>query len=158
MIKFVILLFIIVSIMVLTPQIYQKFVIWDASNPSDDESVIHKFFARFTPETSIWNVKQSIEINTGVPIIDVRTKEEYDSGYIPGAILISEQTLYEQIPKLFPDKNRTLYLYSDNSLKGAVSTRLLRSMGYDRAFNVEEGLEGWKKANYQLDGYHPVLF
>lgn len=158
MIKLIILIVFIISLMVVIPSIYQKFVIWDAGNPSDDESDIHKFLAQFTPEVSIWNVKQSMEINSGIPILDVRTEEEYDDGYIPGAVLMSGQTLYEAAPKLFPDKNKTIYLYSNNGFRGAVSTRLLRGIGYDRAFNIKGGLEAWEKAGYKIEGSSKVLF
>lgn len=144
--------------MMLVPQAYQKFVIWDASKSSDDNSSLNKLLLGLTPDVSLWNVKQSIELNSGNPIIDVRTKEEYGDKHIPGAILIPETTLFETIPKMYPDKNIIIYLYDQEGFSGAVSTRLLRSLGYDRAFNMKDGLNGWEKAKYPTQGSALIFF
>ena len=39
-------------------------------------------------------------IKTGVTIIDVRSKQEYDEGHIDGAILIPEYEIKERIEEL----------------------------------------------------------
>lgn len=127
---------------------YKQFAIWDASNPHDDESAINKRLLPLTPTVSdqeALNAKSQ-----GIPIIDVRSEEEYASGHITGAILIPEQTLYETIPKMFPIKSQRIYLYCHSGHRGAVSTRLLRVMGYTNAFNIKNGLEGWESFNYPL--------
>lgn len=123
---------------------YKQFTIWDALSPHDDESAINKLLLPLTPTVS--DQMASEAKSEGIPIVDVRSKEEYDSGHIPGAILVPEQTLYEDIPKLFPDKSQKIYLYCHSGHRGAVSTRLLRAMGYTNAFNIENGFEGWKSS------------
>lgn len=45
-------------------------------------------------------VKQALQANKKVQIIDVRSKEEYEQGHIPNAINISLQDLKDSIAKL----------------------------------------------------------
>jgi rhodanese-related sulfurtransferase len=48
-------------------------------------------------------VKQALQANKNIQIIDVRSKEEYEQGHIPNAINISLQDLMERMSQL--DKN-----------------------------------------------------
>lgn len=148
----------IISGMIFIPLAYEQFVIWDAGNPHGDESLIDKLLLPLTPYATSAEVNHSIDSQLSIAIIDVRSEEEYYESHIPGAILIPEQTLYEEIPKMFPDKDKTIYLYSNTGHRGAVSTRLLRSIGYERSFNIRGGIEEWQKANFRIDTYAPIYF
>lgn len=136
------------------PWAFQKFVVWDTGSPGDDESAFHQLLLPLTPVAGIWEIKQDMELNSGGIIVDVRSKLEYDEGHIPGAVVIPEQTIYQQFPEKYPDKNKTFYLYGVNGYNGAAVTRLLRSMGYDKAFNIENGLTGWKKNGNKIDSLY----
>ena len=154
MIKIIIGLLIIIGLIVYTPSLYMQFSIWDASNPSDDDSYINSLLLKITPTANPNEVKEAVGLKAGAIIVDVRTQQEYDEGHIPEAILIPEQTLYSEIPKKYPDTNRTIYLYCRTGHRGAVSTRLLRSMGYDKAFNIADGLVGWKASGSKIDSLY----
>lgn len=130
---------------VAAPYVFLQYAIWDASDPSDDKTGISNILYGLTPHTPSAIVNQSIDINAAGHIIDVRSKKEYNSGYIKSAVNIPEETLYAQIPEKFPDKGIHIYLYCDTGHRGAAATRLLRSMGYNNAFNIESGLKGWEK-------------
>jgi rhodanese-related sulfurtransferase len=151
MIKFIIGLVIIVCGIIFLPQAYQQFLIWDASNPKDDDSFVNRMLLPLTPSVSPYLVKETIALHTGAVVIDVRTQQEYDEGHIPGAILVPEETLYQKIPQLYPDKTKTIYLYCHTGHRGAVSTRLLKSMGYEKAFNIEGGLDGWQAGGNKIE-------
>lgn len=159
MFKFIIgLMVLIISGMVFFPAVYTKFTVWDAGNPHDDESVVNKLLFPLTPFATPQEVNYSLDSKLSIVIIDVRSEEEYYESHIPGAVMISEQTLYKEIPEMFPDKNKTIYLYCDTGQRGAVSTRLLRSMGYERSFNIRGGIEAWQKANFRIDTNAPIYF
>lgn len=141
----VIVVILLISSFLAAPYLFVRFAIWDASNPDDDNIGISKILYGFTPHTPAAIVKQSIDVNSSGHIVDVRTKKEYNSGYIKSAINIPEETVYEEIPKKFPDKGTHIYLYCDTGYRGATVTRLLRSMGYENASNIENGLKGWER-------------
>ncbi len=127
------------------PIIFQQFAIWDAANPGDDKSQIHDFFYSLTP-----HAPPGIIYESAGQIVDVRSETEYKSGYIKGSVNIPEETLFESIPKQFPNKNTLIYLYCDTGQRGAVATRLLRSMGYEKAINIEGGLKNWQRIGFPV--------
>lgn len=129
---------------------YGKFAIWDASNPTQDHAWYNLMLFPFTPTLSDHVAYTMLKNDPSIVHIDVRDQKEYDAGHIPGALNISEDTLYSVIPQKYPDKNQLIYLNCNTGHKGAVSTRLLRSMGYTNVWNIEGGLTGWKRYNYPV--------
>ena len=156
-----ILVFIVILIIfsiVFMPVVVKKFTVWDAADPSDDQTGVSKTLLTLTPNVTSANVNQTMDIEMGGKIIDVRTEKEYNQGHIKGAINIPEETLYERIPEMYADRNTLIYLYCDTGYRGAAGTRLLRSMGYDRAFNIESGIKGWEKTGFRLVRPNPAYF
>ena len=49
--------------------------------------------------------KALMEESEGYILLDVRTKEEYESGYIPGAINIPLSDINENVVSSLPDKS-----------------------------------------------------
>lgn len=154
MIKFIVIAALLIGAIIYTPYLYQQYALWDVSDPSDDESFINSILLSATPVSTPSEVKQSIDLRAGAIIIDIRTQLDYDEGHIPDAILIPEQDLYTQIPKKYPDKSRTIYLYDKNGRNAAVATRLLRSMGYEKSFGIQNGLTGWKDFGNPVDSLY----
>lgn len=76
-------------------------------------------------------------------ILDVRTKGEYDSGHIEGAILIPDYEIGTKAESVLSDKDELILVYcrSGNRSKNAASE--LAALGYT---NVKEfgGIIGWK--------------
>lgn len=155
---FAVIIVLIIGLIITAPALIIKFTVWDASDPSDDKTGLSKLFYGLTPHIPAANVNQTLDIEMGAVIVDVRSKKEYDQGYIKNALNIPEETLYESFPKKYPDKNTLVYLYCDTGHRGATATRLLKSMGYDRAFNIETGIKGWEKAGFRLVRPNPQYF
>lgn len=127
---------------------YQEFVIWDATNYTEDHSWYNLAIYPLTPTVSDTTAFNSLQKNPNMVHIDVRSSAEFANGHIPGAINIPEENLHSVIPQKFGDKNQLIYLNCNTGHKGAVSTRLLRSLGYTNAWNIADGLEGWESFGY----------
>lgn len=153
MIKFFIVVFIGLAIIPFIPFVYTQYVTWDASNPSDDGSTINSFFDAATPKVPVATAKQGQDINSAVLIIDIRTDDDYMKEHAEKAILVSESELWSNIGKVAPNKDTTIYVYSDDDKNSAVAVRLLRNLGYAKAFFIEGGLKAWKKAGYETEEY-----
>ena len=63
-------------------------------------------------------------------LIDVRTPEEFKSGYIPDAINIPLDQLKEEIPKVVKDLNKTLLIYCRSGNRSAAAAKELKALGY----------------------------
>ncbi len=130
------------------PLIYWRYTILDASFGG---FFIDKVFLLFTPTTKASTVNQAVNNNKNPIIVDVRPREEFDKGHIPGADMIPLSTLGEEVPKLYAKKDRLVYVYGKTGDKGGVAARLLRVIGYKYSFNIEDGLNGWEKAGYSIE-------
>ena len=61
-------------------------------------------------------------------IVDVRTKEEYETGHIKGAINIPH---YEINEKIDLDKSKTIMVYCKSGTRSAIAYEALKKLGYN---------------------------
>jgi phage shock protein E len=62
-------------------------------------------------------------------ILDVRTQEEYDAGYIPGAILIPDFEIADRAEKELPDKDQLILVYCRSGNRSKKASAKLVEMG-----------------------------
>jgi NADPH-dependent 2,4-dienoyl-CoA reductase/sulfur reductase-like enzyme/rhodanese-related sulfurtransferase len=67
----------------------------------------------------------------GAAVLDVRTREEYDRGHIPGAVNIPLDALRERLGEI--DRGRRIIAYCQLGQRGYLATRILSQAGYDVA-------------------------
>ena len=101
-------------------------------------------------EVSVDDVKKMIDNKEKIIILDVRDKEEFETGYIPGAINLSRGMLEFKISIMIPDKNARIIVYCGIDLRGPLATRTLNEFGYKNAVNINGGLKAWKAAGYPI--------
>jgi len=97
------------------------------------------------------DVKAAIDKNEKAIYLDVRTPEEYESGHLPGAINISNQTLKSKISAVIPDKNTKIYVYCEEITRSPLATKTLNDLGYKSAVLMDAKLEDWIKAGYPME-------
>ena len=87
--------------------------------------------------------KALMDSESGYIIIDARTQEEYDEGYIPGAILIPEYEIADRAEKELPDKNQLILVYCRSGRRSKIAAEELVKLGYT---NVKEfgGIIDWE--------------
>ena len=76
-------------------------------------------------------------------ILDVRTREEYESGHIPNAVCVPNETIgTADIPEL-PDKAQLILVYCRSGRRSKEAAQKLADMGY---INIVEfgGIIDWK--------------
>ena len=67
-------------------------------------------------------------------IVDVRTKAEWDSGHLEGAIHIEWQDILQLLPKI--SKNEEIYLYCRSGNRSGKATKILLDAGYVNTINA----------------------
>jgi len=78
-------------------------------------------------------------------VLDVRTQEEFESGYIPKAINIDIQmgpSFIDEINSL--DKNKSYYVYCRSGARSSQAVQLMRELGFNNTFNLLGGILDWK--------------
>ncbi len=74
-------------------------------------------------------------------VIDVREKDEYQSGHFPGSINVPLSGISGQFSKIPKDKDVAVICRSGNRSMQAV--RILKQNGYTRIWNVARGISAW---------------
>jgi rhodanese-related sulfurtransferase len=83
-------------------------------------------------------------------LLDVRTTQEYEQGHLTFTnALIPYDQLEQQVVKLPADKQTPIYCFCRAGRRSAFSTKFLRSIGYEKAFNVSGGILAWIDAGYE---------
>ena len=80
-----------------------------------------------------------IDLNTAV-LLDVRSPEEYASGYLQGALNIPHDRIEAEIAAVAPDKSAQVILYCRSGRRANTALETLRAMGYTNVSNYG-GLE-----------------
>ena len=101
-------------------------------------------------EVSIDEVKKKIDNKEDIILLDVRDREEYETGHIPGAINISRGTLDFKVHLIVPDKDKKIIVYCGLDLRSPLATKSMNDLGYKKALNMIGGLKAWKEAGYPL--------
>ena len=79
-------------------------------------------------------------------IIDVREKDEWDEGHIPGAIHLSRGTIELEIEEKVPDMNATIICHCGGGGRSALVAESLQKMGYKNVRSMAGGFKAWKTA------------
>ncbi len=84
------------------------------------------------------------EGNEGIVLIDVREKNEWDEGYIPGALHVPRGYLELRIEETVPDKEQPVVLYCAGGTRSMFAGLTLKQMGYENVVSMAGGFSQWK--------------
>ena len=81
------------------------------------------------------SMAEGIEIAKNNPdaiIVDVRRDDEYKTGHIPGAVLLTMETITaETAAKFLPDKNQMILIYCRSGRRSKIAAQNLLDLGYN---------------------------
>lgn len=86
-----------------------------------------------------------ILLKNGAQIVDVRSKEEYQSGHIPGSMNMPLTNLSNQMNKLKKDK--AVITCCASGMRSAAAKNILKSRGFTEVYNGG----GWMKLQTKLN-------
>ena len=92
---------------------------------------------------SMDEAKTLMEKEEGYILLDVRTKGEYESGYIPGAINIPLSDIDEKIISFLPDKSQMILVYCRSGNRRREASDKLSKLGYTNILEIG-GINAWK--------------
>ncbi len=92
-------------------------------------------------ETITW---EEVEKQENPYILDVRTKEEYESSHIAGAVFIPLDELRQNLAKL--EKDKTILVYCHTGLRSYLACRILNQNGFSTK-NITGGYSFYKQTH-----------
>jgi molybdopterin/thiamine biosynthesis adenylyltransferase/rhodanese-related sulfurtransferase len=111
-------------------------------------------------ETDVESVRKVVEAQKGKAgdgngagpiLIDVREKDEWIEGSIPGARWIPRGFLELRIEDQVPERSAEIVLYCAGGTRSALAARALEELGYTNVKSLAGGFSGWKRAGLTYD-------
>lgn len=96
-------------------------------------------------------VNTLIESNEPVKLLDVREKDAFEAGHLPGAIHLPRGQLELRVNEMLPDPTERIVVYCEFGKISTLAAATLRELGYLRAVAMANGVEAWKSSGYRLD-------
>jgi molybdopterin/thiamine biosynthesis adenylyltransferase/rhodanese-related sulfurtransferase len=88
---------------------------------------------------------------TGPILIDVREKDEWTEGFIPGARWIPRGFLELRVEDQIPEPSSEIILYCAGGNRSALAARSLGELGYTNVKSMAGGFGAWKRAGLPFD-------
>ena len=86
-----------------------------------------------------------------IHLIDVREQNEWDEGYIEGAVLISVNDIVSMSRVDDLPKDGPILFYCAGGVRSALAAELAASVGIEGPlYNMEGGMKEWKKTNFPV--------
>lgn len=94
---------------------------------------------------------QSLLNSKDIQLVDVRTPQEFNSGFIGNALNIDyySSTFEEDIKKL--DKKKPIILYCKSGRRSLNGSEKLEAIGFIKVYNLLGGIDQWKKNGLSIN-------
>ena len=83
--------------------------------------------------------------NKSAFLLDVRTPEEFEQGFIPGATNIDihlGQGFIDEVEKL--DKGKAFFVYCRSGARSAQACAIMNQLGFEKTYNLLGGILEWE--------------
>ena len=119
-----------------------------SANPAQ----LAKYFeAKLTAELGPHNVKRLLDAKADdIVVLDVRSREGYREGHLPGAIHIPFEELPARLKELPKNKDIISYCWDVTCILCTKAAYVLASKGY-RAKEMLGGIDSWQKAGFPIE-------
>ena len=83
-------------------------------------------------------------LNGDVQLGDVREKNEWDEGHLPGAAFVPKSYLEQWAEERLPSKDKPTILYCAGGIRSVMAADALQKLGYTNVISMSGGFNKWK--------------
>ena len=89
-------------------------------------------------------------LESGEPpvLVDVRERDEWSEGHIPGAVHVPRGHLESRIEQAAPDRSQPVVIYCAGGSRSAFAAKTLEELGYENVSSLAGGFTDWKRNGY----------
>jgi len=84
-------------------------------------------------------------------VLDVRERDAFDAGHIPGARHVPRGQLEIRIDQVLPDPSTRVVTCCEFGKISTLAAATMRSMGFSRTVALDGGMKAWREAGYPLE-------
>ena len=100
-------------------------------------------------EVTAAEAEQLLGAGTRPVLVDVRERDEYEQGYIPGAVHIPRGNLESRIENTVSDRNAPVIVYCAAGNRSAFAAKTLHELGYTDVVSLAGGFSNWKQNGHE---------
>ena len=93
----------------------------------------------------------SIEKGTAPVIVDVRSKSEYESGHVPGALHLPFYALWTRHSEIKENPEDPVVLYCEHGPRAGIAKFALWTLGYTNLVYLDGHMSGWKERRLPME-------
>lgn len=91
-------------------------------------------------------------------ILDVRERDAYAAGHVPGALHLPRGQLELKVDQVFPDPDLEILTVCELGKISTLAAATLRQLGFRRAVALDGGMKSWRERGHPIDaGEDPAL-
>src|ERR671918_803875 len=87
----------------------------------------------------------------GAAALDVRERDEWEEGHIPGAVHIPRGSLEGRIESRIPDRSQAVVVYCSGGSRSAFAAKTLEDLGYEHVLSLAGGFTDWKRNGFPFE-------
>jgi molybdopterin/thiamine biosynthesis adenylyltransferase/rhodanese-related sulfurtransferase len=89
-------------------------------------------------------------VENGTLFVDVRERDEWEEGHIPGAVHVPRGNLESRIESVETDHDRPLVVYCAGGSRSAFAAKSLQELGYTNVVSLTGGYTDWKRNGFEI--------
>jgi rhodanese-related sulfurtransferase len=106
-------------------------------------------------KSRVYDLKKRLDWGEpALTIIDVRSRDAFNTSHITGAISFPLSQLAEESP-INLELVRDIYVYGSSDEETAAAAALLKEAGYQNVAELAGGMAAWKAAGFPIEGNSP---
>ncbi len=107
--------------------------------------------AACVPFMSMAELRSRVEAApAGLIVLDVRERDAYEAGHIPGARLLPRGQLELRVDSELPDPTARIVTCCEFGRVSTLAAATLRTMGFQRVVALDGGMKSWREAGYPV--------
>jgi molybdopterin/thiamine biosynthesis adenylyltransferase/rhodanese-related sulfurtransferase len=87
-------------------------------------------------------------VENGTLFVDVRERDEWEEGHLPGAVHVPRGYLEQRIEQVAPRRDQPIVLYCAAGSRSAFAAKTLEELGYTDVVNLSGGFTDWKRNGF----------
>jgi molybdopterin/thiamine biosynthesis adenylyltransferase/rhodanese-related sulfurtransferase len=106
---------------------------------------------RRTKQVSLEELRRRLDAGEPLTLVDVREKDEWRAGYIPGAVSIPRGFLEIHAEQKLPDRSARIVAYCAGGTRSALAAATLAELGYTNVETANPGFVRWKDLGWPME-------
>lgn len=93
-------------------------------------------------------LKERMEANADLHLVDVREDHEYEKSHIEGAQHLGKGIIERDIETTIPDRDAEIVLYCGGGFRSALAADHLQQMGYRNVYSLDGGFRALQREGF----------